>query len=93
MRYKWRQWLKMDCNWKVAVEGFIEGYHAETTHPQTKRVSSAETHSSTEGLHGRLFQVGAAGGGIGTGVGEDSKIDIRKAHTKASRCRRRRSGR
>jgi len=79
MRYKWRQWLKLDCNWKVAVEGFIEGYHAETTHPQTKRVSNAETHSSTEGLHGRLFQVGSTGGGIGTAVGEESKIDVRSA--------------
>ena len=39
MRYKWRQWLRMDCNWKVAVEAFIEGYHAETTHPQTRQFS------------------------------------------------------
>jgi len=79
MRYKWRQWMKLDCNWKVSVEGFIEGYHAETTHPQTKQVSNAATHSSSEGLHGRLFQVGAAGGGIGTGVGEQSKVDVREA--------------
>jgi len=78
MRYKWRQWLRMDCNWKVAVEAFIEGYHAQTTHPQTKQVADAGTGSSSEGLHGRLFQVHAAGGGIGTGVGEKAKIDIRR---------------
>lgn len=79
MRYKWRQWIRMDCNWKVAVEAFIEGYHAETTHPQTRQVSDAGTRSSTEGLHGRLYQVHAAGGGIGTGVGEKTKVDIRQA--------------
>jgi nitrite reductase/ring-hydroxylating ferredoxin subunit len=77
MRYKWRQWLRMDCNWKVSVEAFIEGYHAQTTHPQTRELADTSTGSSAEGLHGRLFQVGAAGGGIGTGVGEKSKVDIR----------------
>lgn len=78
MRYKWRQWLRMDCNWKVAVEAFIEGYHAETTHPQTRELSDTGTHSSSEGLHGRLFQVNSAGGGIGTGVGEKTKVDVRQ---------------
>lgn len=77
MRYKWRQWLRYDCNWKVAVEAFIEGYHAETTHPQTRQIANTSTGSSSEGLHGRLFQVGTAGGGIGTGVGEEAKVDIR----------------
>ena len=77
MRYKWRQWLRYDCNWKVAVEAFIEGYHAETTHPQTRQIANTGTGSSSEGLHGRLFQVGTAGGGIGTGVGEEARIDIR----------------
>ncbi|MBV1918299.1 MAG: aromatic ring-hydroxylating dioxygenase subunit alpha [Sphingomonadaceae bacterium] len=79
MRYKWRQWLRMDCNWKVSVEGFIEGYHSETTHPQTRKLSDAITCGSSEGLHGRMFQVGAAGGGIGTGVGKKSKVDVREA--------------
>ncbi len=78
MRYKWRQWLRMDCNWKVAVEAFIEGYHAITTHPQTRDFGNSKTGSSAEGLHGRLFQMGAAGGGIGTGVGEKDEIDVRE---------------
>jgi len=77
MRYKWRQWLRMDCNWKVSVEGFIEGYHAETTHPQVKTVADFAVHSSSEGMHGRLFQVGTAGGGIGTAVGSRDKTDVR----------------
>ncbi|MDG2004415.1 MAG: aromatic ring-hydroxylating dioxygenase subunit alpha [Novosphingobium sp.] len=77
MRYKWRQWLRMDCNWKVAVEAFIEGYHAETTHPQIAELGGGKTGSSAEGLHARLFQVGSAGGGIGTGVNEKDDIDVR----------------
>jgi phenylpropionate dioxygenase-like ring-hydroxylating dioxygenase large terminal subunit len=78
MRYKWRQWLRMDCNWKVAVEAFIEGYHAATTHPQITQFGSSKVGSSSEGLHGRLYQMGAAGGGIGTGVNEKAQIDIRE---------------
>ena len=78
MRYKWRQWLRMDCNWKLSVEAFTEGYHAPITHPQVTQFGSGNTGSSAEGLHGRLFSVGAAGGGIGTGVSEKSEIDIRE---------------
>jgi phenylpropionate dioxygenase-like ring-hydroxylating dioxygenase large terminal subunit len=33
MRYKWRQWVVFDCNWKTAIEAFMEPYHAEGTHP------------------------------------------------------------
>ncbi|MCB2078176.1 MAG: aromatic ring-hydroxylating dioxygenase subunit alpha [Novosphingobium sp.] len=78
MRYKWRQWLRYDCNWKVAVEAFIEGYHAVTTHPQVAMFGGGKTGSTSEGLHGRLFSVGTAGGGIGTGVGKVDAIDIRE---------------
>lgn len=78
MRYKWRQWLKMPCNWKVVTEAFIEGYHAPVTHPQTAQFGGGYVESSSEGLHGRLFTVGATGGGIGTVVGQVSNIDVRK---------------
>jgi phenylpropionate dioxygenase-like ring-hydroxylating dioxygenase large terminal subunit len=37
MRYRWRQWLYFPCNWKTALEAFIESYHLETTHPQMTR--------------------------------------------------------
>lgn len=78
MNYKWRQWLRYGCNWKVAVEAFIEGYHAATTHPQTRDFGNARVGSSAQGLHGHLFQVGTAGGGIGTGVGQKEQIDNRQ---------------
>jgi len=34
MRCKWRKWLTVDCNWKVAMEAFYETYHVPTTHPE-----------------------------------------------------------
>ncbi|HEX7854622.1 MAG TPA: aromatic ring-hydroxylating dioxygenase subunit alpha [Sphingobium sp.] len=34
MRYRWYLTLHLDCNWKVALEAFIENYHVATTHPQ-----------------------------------------------------------
>ncbi len=34
MRYKWRQWAIYDCNWKVAIEAFLEPYHVAATHSQ-----------------------------------------------------------
>lgn len=77
MRFKWRQWSRVACNWKVMVEAFIEGYHAGPTHPQTQRWGGGRTGSSSEGLHGRLFSVGTAGGGIGTAIGKAETKDIR----------------
>ncbi len=34
-RYAWYRSVSLPCNWKVALEAFIEGYHATTTHRQT----------------------------------------------------------
>ena len=34
MRYRFRQWVVFDCNWKVALEAFMEPYHVAGTHPQ-----------------------------------------------------------
>ena len=79
MRYKWRQWLHMPCNWKIVTEAFIEGYHAPVTHPQTAELGGGYVESSAEGLHGRLFTVAAeGGGGIGTTVGKVADIDVRR---------------
>jgi phenylpropionate dioxygenase-like ring-hydroxylating dioxygenase large terminal subunit len=65
MRYKWRQWLIFPCNWKVALEAFMEGYHVGTSHPQILRWSDCHTWSRAEGRHScfgnstRVTQVGA----------------------------------
>ena len=34
MRYRWQIELHLDCNWKTALEAFMEGYHVAATHTQ-----------------------------------------------------------
>lgn len=34
MRYRWYLRVTVPCNWKVALEAFMEGYHVAATHPQ-----------------------------------------------------------
>jgi phenylpropionate dioxygenase-like ring-hydroxylating dioxygenase large terminal subunit len=34
MRLSWRKWGVFDCNWKVALEAFLESYHVHPTHPE-----------------------------------------------------------
>lgn len=52
MRYRWRRWCVFDCNWKVALEAFIESYHVEGTHPQLTKYGDFNMISRAEGLHG-----------------------------------------
>ncbi|MCB2074868.1 MAG: aromatic ring-hydroxylating dioxygenase subunit alpha [Novosphingobium sp.] len=52
MRYRWRLWCHFDCNWKVALEAFIEAYHVEGTHPQLMSVGDFTMWSKAKGLHG-----------------------------------------
>lgn len=52
MRYRWRQWLIFDCNWKVAIEAFMEPYHVEGTHPQLTKYGDFYAWSRAHGLHG-----------------------------------------
>lgn len=35
MRYHWKRSTRVACNWKVAIDVFIEGYHAQTAHRQS----------------------------------------------------------
>jgi hypothetical protein len=51
MRYRWRRRCTFDCNWKVAMEAFIETYHVEGTHPQLIRMADFYTWSKPQGLH------------------------------------------
>ena len=52
MRFRWRLWCNFDCNWKVALEAFIEAYHVEGTHPQLMSVGDFSMWSRAQGLHG-----------------------------------------
>ncbi|HTH28762.1 MAG TPA: aromatic ring-hydroxylating dioxygenase subunit alpha [Sphingobium sp.] len=52
MRYKWRQWVVVDCNWKVALEAFMEPYHVAGTHTQLLEHGDYYAYSAPYGLHG-----------------------------------------
>jgi phenylpropionate dioxygenase-like ring-hydroxylating dioxygenase large terminal subunit len=44
------------CNWKVALEAFLEEYHVFRTHPQAAIFSSdANAHYDQYGIHGRML--------------------------------------
>jgi len=51
MRYRWRTWTYFDCNWKVALEAFLEAYHVEGTHPQLIPYADFYTWSQADGIH------------------------------------------
>jgi len=55
MRYQFIKHTVVPCNWKVAVEAFLESYHLLGTHPQAV-VSSDDTSTvyETHGEHGRF---------------------------------------
>lgn len=54
MNYHWRKSTVLDCNWKVALEAFNEGYHVQTTHNQMLRYFDDWTQSRAVGRHGNF---------------------------------------
>jgi len=52
MRFKWRQWVVFDCNWKTAIEAFMEPYHVQGTHTQLLKYGQYYAYSAAHGIHG-----------------------------------------
>jgi phenylpropionate dioxygenase-like ring-hydroxylating dioxygenase large terminal subunit len=52
MRYRFRLWGVFDCNWKVALEAFLEPYHVAGTHPQLLKYGDFYSFSKALGPHG-----------------------------------------
>jgi len=52
MRYKWRQWAIYPCNWKTAIEAFMEPYHVAGTHTQLLKYGEFYAYSKAYGIHG-----------------------------------------
>ena len=52
MRVRWSKWTYFDCNWKVALEAFMEPYHVAGTHPQMMKYADFYVWSQAMGLHG-----------------------------------------
>jgi nitrite reductase/ring-hydroxylating ferredoxin subunit len=58
MRYRWRKWLVMPCNWKIGLEAFNEGYHVSVTHSQLSKYGlPAHYYSAGHGPHGMFNAV------------------------------------
>lgn len=56
MRYRWALELHLDCNWKTALEAFMEGYHVAATH--TQLLPSQGEDYTTSYAHGRHSHFG-----------------------------------
>ena len=70
MRYRWRQWLTFPCNWKVAIEAFMEGYHVPGTHPQLTKYNKKSTWSLAHGKHSNFGPAASKAGGGAGGAGD-----------------------
>ncbi|GGC16042.1 (2Fe-2S)-binding protein [Novosphingobium endophyticum] len=82
MRYKWRQWAIYPCNWKVAIEAFLEPYHIPGTHTQLLAYGEYYSKSKQYGLHSvssydtrdAALKMPEASGTVRVGKGEDPRI-------------------
>lgn len=78
MRYKWRKWVVMDCNWKVAVEAFNEAYHVPGTHPQLMQFARFRGWGRQQGTHSYIGYETPKGNEdqarMRLGFGEDPRI-------------------
>jgi nitrite reductase/ring-hydroxylating ferredoxin subunit len=54
MRFRWRRWLVFDCNWKVALEAFMETYHVPYTHPEFMKFGAFLGWARAQGIHSNI---------------------------------------
>ena len=83
MRYKWRNWVIFDCNWKTGLEAFMEPYHVTGTHSQLLEYGEYYAYSKQYGLHGvsgfdqrdaTLRAIGGSSSTMRAGKGADARI-------------------
>ena len=56
MRIKWQKGVILPCNWKTALDGFMEAYHVAGTHPQLYRLDKSNTNiASMKELENRTW--------------------------------------
>jgi phenylpropionate dioxygenase-like ring-hydroxylating dioxygenase large terminal subunit len=78
MRYRWRKWLKMPCNWKVALEAFNEGYHVSITHYPLNRFGTSRFASRAVDRHGTFGADLEAQRGVGSNQrAASTSMDVR----------------
>jgi phenylpropionate dioxygenase-like ring-hydroxylating dioxygenase large terminal subunit len=82
MSYKWRQWAIYECNWKTAIEAFLEPYHVAGTHTQLLAYGDYYALSKQYGLHSvssydtrdAKFQMSESAGTTRAGKGDDPRV-------------------
>ena len=82
MRYKWRQWAIYPCNWKTAIEAFLEPYHVAGTHTQLLAYGDYYALSKQYGLHSvssydtrdSKFKMAESAGTTRAGKGDDPRV-------------------
>jgi nitrite reductase/ring-hydroxylating ferredoxin subunit len=76
MAFKWRRWAVFDCNWKVAMEAFIETYHVPATHPEFMRFGAYTGWGRLEGKHSVIGYdtPGETKGRLRLGSGDDPRV-------------------
>ncbi|ODU06048.1 MAG: hypothetical protein ABS81_05755 [Pseudonocardia sp. SCN 72-86] len=56
MRIRWQKGVILPCNWKTALDGFLEAYHVAGTHPQLHRLDKSNTNiASLKELENRTW--------------------------------------
>jgi phenylpropionate dioxygenase-like ring-hydroxylating dioxygenase large terminal subunit len=79
MRFRWRKWLIMPSNWKIALEAFNEGYHVSITHHQLAQYGGVSRFvSGVHGLHGMFGVKSESNTGILGANTSKSEADARK---------------
>jgi hypothetical protein len=71
--------MVINCNWKIALEAFNEGYHVAITHYQLAQYGAvAQFFSGTHGVHSMFGSVAAKTGTLGVNTGRNTNFDARQ---------------
>jgi phenylpropionate dioxygenase-like ring-hydroxylating dioxygenase large terminal subunit len=78
MRYRWRKWLMMPCNWKIALEAFNEGYHVGITHYQLAQFGGMHHFASAAAGPHSMFGASSTSGTLGANASKNAGFDTRR---------------
>jgi phenylpropionate dioxygenase-like ring-hydroxylating dioxygenase large terminal subunit len=94
MRYAWYFTIKLKCNWKTAIEAFLESYHPPATHSQLNGViDTTQAVSFVNGKHGHTGYPNGRSFGWSALEGDPTPpTDIRAGWVKAMELLHKQSG-
>jgi phenylpropionate dioxygenase-like ring-hydroxylating dioxygenase large terminal subunit len=85
-RCRWRKWIVLECNWKVALEAFNETYHVATTHPEFMEFGDFTGWGKAQGRHSHIGYDAPKGleenkGKLRLGAGSDPRVSTAELQT------------